>query len=176
VARERAQAIRRLRGDGQLEQLIRREVPLRPVTSAEVVAERDRLRRARSEERPKLFQGMPDSILRVLVAGEEKTFDVLPFPPSYPAYASIVVARDGHLWVREYTHDVHADSAGSSWSIFHPDGRWLGDIRLPPRFTMYEATEEHVLGVQADELGLQFIRTFELQKRGISSGQRVRAQ
>src|SRR5687767_6182063 len=165
--------IRRLRGDGQLDLLIRRELPVRPVSPAEVAAERDRLRRARNEERPRLFRGMPDSILRVLIAGEEKTFDVLPFPPSYPAYSNIVVGRDGYLWVREFTHDVNADSTGSSWSIFYPDGRWLGDIRLPTRFTMYEATAEHVIGVQTDELRLQFVRVFQLQKGGIRGGQRL---
>jgi hypothetical protein len=158
--------IRRLRGDGKIAQLIRRTLPLRPVTSAEVAAERDRLRLARRGERPRLFQGMPDSILAVLITGEEKTFDELPFPPSYPAFANIVVGGDGHLWVREFTHDVDADSTGDRWSIFHTDGRWLGDVRLPPRFTLYEATADRVLGVQTDDVGLQFIRAFPLRKGG----------
>jgi hypothetical protein len=159
--------IRRLRADGRIEQLIRRALPLRPVTSDEVAAERGRLRLTRREERPKLFRGMPDSILAVMIAGEEKTFDELPFPPTYPAYANIVVGRDGHLWVREFSRDVDADSTGDRWSIFHPDGHWLGDVRFPPRFTLYEATAEHVLGVQADDLGLQFIRAFQIRKGGI---------
>jgi hypothetical protein len=168
--------IRRLRGDGTLEQLIRRALPVRPVTPAEAAAERDRLRATRRVERPKFFRGMPDSMLAALSAGEEKTFDELPFPPSYPAYADILVARDGYLWVQEFTPDVDMDSTGHRWSIFHPDGRWLGDVRLPPRFTLYEATSEHVLGVQTDELDVPYIRAFQIRKDGRRDDQRVRAK
>lgn len=156
--------IRRLGSDGTIELIIRRALPPRLVTSAEADAERQRLLQARREERPRMFRGMPDSILSVIAANEDKLLGEIPFPPTHPAYDQLLVDREELLWVREFNPRADTLSAGRRWSIFDPNGRWLGDVQLPPRFTLYEATAEHVLGVQIDDLDVQYVRAFRIER------------
>jgi hypothetical protein len=80
----------------------------------------------------------------------------MPFPATHPAYGALLANRDGYLWVQ------NADTTHRRWSVFHPDGHWLGDVPVPRRFTPYELSAQHVLGVQKDELGVPFVRAFRL--------------
>jgi hypothetical protein len=162
VGSDDAWLIRELRPDGALAMLVRRDAPPRPVAATEMAAERKRARDARRVERDTFFRGMPAAVLAPIVAAEEKMFTEMPFPPTYPAYGDLLFDREGYLWVREFAPPSESDETGRGWSIFHPDGRWLGDVRLPPRFALHEATVDHVLGVQTDDSGVQFVRTFRI--------------
>ncbi len=157
--------IRHLRTDGTVDRVIRRAVAVRPVTADEVVTERTRLKTAQQAMRDSFFRGMPDSIRRRIDADEDAMFDVIPFPASYPAYDGLLADDAGTLWVGAF--DAHADADGTvrRWSIFRRDGRWLGDVTLPPHFALYGADSARVLGVQTDDLGVPFVRAFRIRGR-----------
>jgi hypothetical protein len=38
----------------------------------------------------------------------------------------------------------------STWSVFDADGRWLGDVAMPPRFLPFEIGADYVLGWSRD--------------------------
>ena len=48
-----------------------------------------------------------------------------------PPYRLMIAARDDHLWVQDYL--APGDTA-ARWSLFDPEGRFLGYIPMPRRF------------------------------------------
>ncbi|NIY09436.1 MAG: hypothetical protein GWN02_14640 [Gemmatimonadetes bacterium] len=50
------------------------------------------------------------------------------------------------------------------WTVFDPDGRWLGDVVVPTELRVTDVGEDYVLGVWRDADGVQTIRSFELVK------------
>jgi hypothetical protein len=157
--------VRLLSPTGAVQTIIRRSVSLRRITPSEQDAERERLRTARRAERATGLRGLPDSVLALFSADEERMFSEVPFPPTYPAYETVLAAQDGHLWVREFSAGGDADTARQRWTVFRPDGRMLGEVLLPGRFTLYEANFERVLGVQMDAMGVNFVRAFPIRRK-----------
>jgi len=168
VATDDTYEIRELRRDGRPAVISRREVAQRGITNEDVASTRKYLQAHRRAERMKLFRGMPDTVYSRLAADEEFMFAELPFPPTYPAYGRIIVDQQEFLWVEAFSPRPDADTSGTMWSVFHPDGRWLGDVRLPPRLTLYTSTIDHVLGVQTDDMGVEYVRAFPIIGRRVS--------
>lgn len=77
----------------------------------------------------------------------------------YPAFAAVLAARSGDLWVRDYRPEdgisrgmfYPAPTTPTQWKVFAPDGRWLSEITLPTRFTPFEIGPDYLLGVSRDE-------------------------
>jgi hypothetical protein len=106
------------------------------------------------------------------------TLEESPLPPSFPAFdpqvlddrgrrigASLLVDAEGHLWVAEYRPP--SDDT-PRWSVFDPDGRWLGEITLPERFVLTDIGSDYVLGWWHDDLGVESVRLYDLIKPGIT--------
>jgi hypothetical protein len=129
---------------------------------------RETLRVERARERAQRFRGMPDTILRRIVADENAMFDKIPFPPSYPAYGRVVVDAEQFIWVE----NLKAGQPTQTWSVFHSDGMWLGDVILPPRFTLHHAGVQHIIGVQTDDLGVEYVRVFPIMGRSLDAAAR----
>jgi hypothetical protein len=157
--------IRRISARGGISLIIRCAVVPESVTVSDAAAERERLRTARIGERATFYRGMPDSILRRIVATEEETFRDIPFPPTYPAFGAVTADRDGFLWVERYARPGVPTADAKSYAVFAPDGRWLGDVRLPARFTLSSATVDHAIGVETDDLDVQYIRVYRIAGR-----------
>jgi hypothetical protein len=84
------------------------------------------------------------------------------FPPTIPAHANRMHADAlGNLWLQEYVLDP---DAGQRWIVFDTDGRWLGAVDTPPRFTVSEIGADYVLGVWRDSLDVQHVRMYRLDK------------
>lgn len=58
--------------------------------------------------------------------------------------------------VAEYVAAHIADSAGRSW-ILTPDGQVRGRLQTPAGFTVMDVSDDHVLGVARDELGVESV-------------------
>lgn len=43
-------------------------------------------------------------------------------------------------------------------------GRWLGDLELLGGLRNYEIHERHVTGVERDEMGVEYVRVYEVVK------------
>ncbi len=93
-----------------------------------------------------------------------------PVSDTLPAFTRLVVARDGHLWA-----EVHASAdelllAGSMqpstgrWTVFAPEGRWLGTVEMPEGLRVMEIGSDYVLGIWRDELDVEFVRLHRIVK------------
>lgn len=88
-------------------------------------------------------------------------FDAIPTREAYPAIGGLLSDRSGNLWVRE----AGPPSAASvRWSVFDGEDRWLGELTLPGVLEPLEIGEDYVLGVARDELGVESVVLYRLEK------------
>ena len=108
--------IRQYSLEGDLVRIIRRTTDPIPVTEA--------AHRAWQEHIGGFFSslGAPDEM------GD--TFRRMPRPEYYPPVARLVVDTEGYLWVREWSSGE--SGVPDRWSVFSPEGRWLGTIPSLP--------------------------------------------
>jgi hypothetical protein len=134
--------------DGALERIIRVEQPPRPVTDEMLEA----LARERSER--EAAANRDDPLLR-------RAHQELPHAATVPFYSRALGDDAGNLWLREY--DV-PEGPEPGWMIFDPEGRLLGTVTLPADFTPSHIGEDFVLGVWRDELDVERVRMYGLEK------------
>jgi len=88
----------------------------------------------------------------------EKTSSVLPL------IQHLTTDHDGYLWF------VGAQaSLGASANALHvvsPDGQYLGEVDLPPRFFPVDIGRGWILGIWRDELDVEYLRLHALEGRG----------
>ena len=93
-----------------------------------------------------------------------------PRAPRLPVLRSVHVDGAGHLWLKPY---YVAGAEPPPFEILAPDGTWLGSVSLPPglvrAFTQYQAPymeigDDYVLGVWTDELDVQYVRMYRINK------------
>ncbi len=93
-----------------------------------------------------------------------------PRAPRLPVLRSVHVDGAGHLWLQPY---YVAGAEPSPLEILAPDGTWLGSVSLPPglrrAFIQYQAPymeigDDYVLGVWTDELDVQYVRMYRINK------------
>jgi hypothetical protein len=90
-------------------------------------------------------------------------FENLPRPPNtFPAFApDIQIDTDLNLWIRESTRP---GDRRSEWSVFTAAGEFLGTLEMPPGLEVLEIGPDYVLGLNHDELDVEFVEKFGLQK------------
>ncbi|HEU0077615.1 MAG TPA: hypothetical protein VFQ76_08210 [Longimicrobiaceae bacterium] len=134
--------------EGTLERLIRREQDPRPVTGrdfeAAVAASLDGMD---AEWRDRM----------------EAVYEAMPRPATMPFYSALLVDDGENLWVKDF--EVPPDRA-STWTVFDPRGRMLGGVAVPDRFRPTHIGADFVLGVWQDELDVQYVQMFALEKGG----------
>lgn len=135
------------RPDGTITRLVRRRHEPEEITDADVDA--------RIETR---LEGVDDPSAR---ADRREIFTEMPVPETLPAFDDLTVSRDGHLWVQDYRKPGEPPPP---WSVFAPDGRWLGDVQLPERFDPMWIDEEVVAGVWEDELEVEHLRAYYIHR------------
>jgi hypothetical protein len=84
----------------------------------------------------------------------------------------------GNLWVMRYPasatpfgsyilegiRGVRYLTAGAEWTVIAPDGAALATVRTPPGFHVYEIGEDYILGVGLNELDVQSVRMYALER------------
>jgi hypothetical protein len=131
---------------GQLERLIRRRGAPRPVTDEDV----RRLREQRIDAGGGAdWQRQVDQILQEM-----------PIPETRPAFAGFKADDDGNLWVRETT--VPGEPA--LWTVFDTEGRMLGSVRWPDYFRPTHIGRDFVVGIARDELDVEHVLVYGLEK------------
>lgn len=78
-------------------------------------------------------------------------------PANLPAYYQVFVADDGATWARIYQPDLLAPAL---WDVHAPDRRWLGHVRTPAGFLVYVISQDRLVGVWRDELGVEHVRVY----------------
>lgn len=126
--------------DGGLLRSIRELRPLRPVTPEDLEA----WRRERAEgDGP----GPPPSDA--------------PAPDSFPAYGSISVDDRDRLWVAEFPRPA---DRGRDWRVFDPDGRLLGRLHTPHRFSLHDIRGDRLYGIWYDEVDVPHLRVYRFRE------------
>ena len=90
-----------------------------------------------------------------------RSLESMPVPETMPPYGGILGDEDGNLWVGEWA--MYPQVAGS-WDVFDPAGAWLGAVGTPPKFDPRDIGSDWVLGVERDELDVEYVVVYPLLK------------
>ena len=108
-------------------------------------------------------------------------------PPAPPAFNGIFVANDGAVWVRRRTGPnaetvlatrmfsnsplpsgravwVSEGLQGHEWHVYDRDGRLTARAMFPPGLRPTEITDSRILGVWKDELGVEYVHAYRLNR------------
>lgn len=85
----------------------------------------------------------------------------MPFPDVIPAYDGLLVDLEGNLWVKESRRPGEMQPR---WTVFDPRGRMLGTVATPLDFDIYEVGGDWLLGVWTDEVGVEHVRVYGIEK------------
>ena len=144
--------------DGSIERIVRREVEPREATDAIFEAHLDGI--------IGMFDDLPADQMRQVRQAWRDT----PRSPFLPVLRSVHVDAAGNLWLAPY-HIVGAHPR--PFEVHAPDGAWLGSVSVPPglqrAFIQYqtpymEIGEDYILGVWADDLDVQYVRMYQINK------------
>jgi hypothetical protein len=86
-----------------------------------------------------------------------------PLPEAFPAFATMTTDRAGLLWVAEYDRPGEERNA---WLVFDHDGELVARITLPHGFNPLDIGDDFVLGAFTDELGVETVRMYTLDRSG----------
>ena len=76
----------------------------------------------------------------------------------------MIVDDLGNVWVRNYQwFDL---GSGKSWTVFDPDGRYLGNISTPSILEIHQIGPDFVLGRMSDGRGHEAVYIYDLLKPG----------
>ena len=107
----------------------------------------------------------PESFAAVM----EQTHQLVSFADFFPAFVSMSIGPNGSIWVQHLrppaevtegeleTYDMTQDIGSRDWDVFDPDGRYMGVVTMPPRFTPRIILGGKIYGVWRDDLDVQYV-------------------
>lgn len=104
------------------------------------------------------LEGIDDEAERRMI---ENLLANIPYPETMPAYAELHLDSEDHLWVGDYRKP---GDESRRFTVFDPDGRMLGRIELPDRFTIHQIGPDFVLGSWTDEMDVEHVKLYALIK------------
>jgi hypothetical protein len=140
--------------EGQKERLIRRAWEPRPVTDADKQAFMKLLTELWSQA------GVPPEALEMLTKS-------VSFADFYPAFTNLLGGPGNTLWVQrvqtaadmgEGVEFNPQDMGSPNWDVFDRDGRYLGVVTLPDRFTPMRVIGDRIWGIWRDDLDVQYVK------------------
>lgn len=88
--------------------------------------------------------------------------DRQPRADSFPSVQRLQIDARGDIWVTEYTPPWKERRVTA---VFAADGPWLGTVEIPGDFEPLEIGEDYLLGVLTDELEVEHLVFYELERR-----------
>ncbi len=144
--------------DGATTAILRRDVPVREVTSEHVEAFVEWM-----AHRNVVYGGYSEEQAEASKPGWRKR----PMASTLPVLESILLDAAGNLWVEP--HEMYG-AAVPPPEVYAPDGTWLGAVALPSGRDGLVANggleigDDYVLGVWRDEQGVEYVRMYALEK------------
>lgn len=97
------------------------------------------------------------------------------FGESYPAFGSLLSGPGGTTWVQNIltaadisegeVEEINPQDLGSPrWDVFDPEGRFLGTLELPRRFTPLRVVDDAIYGVWRDDLDVQHVMLLQIER------------
>ncbi|MDP1861874.1 MAG: hypothetical protein Q8K82_24660 [Gemmatimonadaceae bacterium] len=112
-----------------------------------------------------LYYNMPDLQTKSIDNGLLPLFRRMPYPATFPEIGELLTDTEGCLWVLDFPRIGDEETQVNAPAVFDSTGRWLGRVRLPPRFLLLEVGRDHVLGIRRDSLDVQFVELYDLHRR-----------
>jgi hypothetical protein len=135
--------------DGGLRTIVRRDFTPLPVTGDDVAQFREAiLDRARDTNLRRRWEGI---------------YRDIPVPGSMPAYTEIHLDDLLNVWVLEYERP---GSDEVRWTVFDSTGTMLGEVEGRTGVTPYHIGPSHMVGLWRDELDVEHVRVYEIEKPG----------
>lgn len=133
-------------GDGvALERVLRWNAEVRPVTAADVAAERERIASA--------YEGRDEMMIRDLVRPQIR--EDRPVAETFPTFSTVELGRDGRIWVRGYQHPSQPDDGMRNWLIFGADGEIQCRVRVASFEQLPDLGSDYILVMRRDDLGVE---------------------
>jgi hypothetical protein len=82
-----------------------------------------------------------------------------PFPSQKPAFGQLLVDQTGALWL---SAPLNPPASASTWTVFAPDGTWLGTVTTPEGLLVDEIGTDYVLGMYRQRHGQERVRSYPL--------------
>lgn len=117
------------------------------------------------EERRRLaepYQDMAPAMRRQLVdplVSEER-----PIADEFPAFSSLMVGRDGRMWIRQYPRPGASDTP--EWVAFGSDGRFDCRLAVPAFDELLEFGQDYLLALERDELDVERVVEYGIGRIG----------
>jgi len=93
--------------------------------------------------------------------GLRQELESMPVPARKPAYGGILADEAGNLWAGEWT--IYPDIP-HRWTVLDRTGQWLGEVLIPGRVHPYAIGQDWILGVEWDELDVEYVVLYPLLK------------
>jgi hypothetical protein len=84
-------------------------------------------------------------------------------PKSRPAYADLLLDSEGCVWAPGYRLRG-APEEPVVWEVFSPEGEWLGSLRTPLRFSVFDIGVDYLLGAFRDEMDVEHVQLLGLDR------------
>ena len=75
----------------------------------------------------------------------------------YPAFQRLIAGPAGTMWVQHLQLLRQVGEEQEAWDVFDSEGRYLGIVMLPTRFTPSLFRHDKIYGVWSDELDVQYV-------------------
>ena len=144
--------------EGQLERIIRRAWVKKPVTEADRQGFLTMMKELWSDA------GVPAQAMDMLMQS-------VSFADFYPAFTNVMGGPDGSIWVQrvqtaadlgEGVEFNPQDMGSPVWDVFDREGRYLGVLTLPNRFTPARLVGDKLYGVWRDDLDVQYVKVLRI--------------
>ena len=152
-------ALKAFAGDGTLARIVRRAHETRAVTRAHIDAYVEEILS------PPYPDDWTESQIESYLAEERQRYRVAPVVENFPAFASVMADALDHLWVEEYEIPGE-ERPGVLWTVFDPEGKVLGFVETPEGLEIHEIGEDYILGQARDELGVEYVQVWPLERSG----------
>jgi hypothetical protein len=151
-------------GDAQIRSVITKPSPPRPVTDG---------------DRDRFIELMRDALTRMDLtpSGVDRQIDRLNFGTTFPAFNQVMEGPEGTTLVQgindlaemealDLSEEMSKRLGSLTWDVFDPEGRFLGTIALPARFTPMVWQHDAVYGRWLDEMDRSHVRKLNLEGVG----------
>jgi hypothetical protein len=144
--------------DGTLERIVTRPFVPRPVQESDKQVMMDGIRDLMID------QGAPPQAVE-LIMGQAS------FADHYPAFAQVLAGPSETLWMQRLVTPQDMAETGTfdlqnfgsdDWDVFDAEGRYLGVVSMPARFTPLRVSGDAFWGVQRDELDVASVVRYRL--------------
>ncbi|MDE2803659.1 MAG: hypothetical protein OXN18_00785, partial [Gemmatimonadota bacterium] len=91
----------------------------------------------------------------------QQAFEDAPASDTRPAFTDILIDPSRAVWLQLHRGESEQDQP-QEWLVLDADGTWLGNVRIPDRFSVTDITMDAVLGVWRNELDVEHPQVLRL--------------